>query len=140
MATRTIIRGDTYAIRRPLYTYTLVDVNNNPFNLTGCTIRTTFKPAVTDPNDDPNDATAAIKHTIIINGSGVATTTQGLYLVTTATSGQLKEYLTAVESRSLPVNVDLVSDVELTDGNGEVFTWLFSDTLRAVDGITNRTT
>lgn len=140
MAVRTIIRGDSYGIRRPLYTITLVDELGNPFNLTGCTVRTTYKAAVTTPVEDPTDTSAAIKHDIVINGSGAPTTENGLHLLGPATAGVLEEWLTSTESRALPTGVELVSDVELTDQNGEVFTWTFTDTLTAIDGVTNRTT
>jgi len=140
MATKTIIRGDSYGIRRPLFTITLVDELGDPFDLTGCTVRTTYKDVATDPNVDPDDANAPIRHSITINGSGVVTDTEGLTLVGLATAGVLQERLTAAESRLLPANMELISDVELTDQNGEIFTWLFTDTLKAVDGVTNRTT
>lgn len=140
MATRTIIRGDTYALRRPLFTITLVDENSDPFNLTSCTVRTTYKTAATSPDTDPDDTDAPIKHFITINGAGAVTDSDGLFLVGAATAGVLEERLSATESRAMPVNVELISDVELTDQNGEVFTWLFTDALKAVDGITNRTT
>ena len=140
MAVRNIIRGDSYAIRRPFYTITLVDENSNPFDLRGCTVRTTYKAALTSPVEDPNDSTAAIKHDIVVNSSGTVTSQNGLFLVGPATAGVLSERLTATESRSLPLNTPLLSDVELTDQNGEVFTWTFTDTVVAQDAVTNRTT
>ena len=140
MAVRTIIRGDSYALRRPLWTLTFVDELANPFNLTGCTVRTTYKTASTAPADDPNDTNAPIKHTIIINGSGTPTTQDGLFLVGAATGGIIEERLTATESRVLPLNTELLSDIEVTDASGEIFTWVITDTLKAVDGFTNRTT
>lgn len=140
MAVRTIIRGDSYGIRRPLFTLTLVDGSGNPFNLSGCTVRTTYKTAATDPVADPNDTNAPIKHFITINSGGTMTSNSGLFLVGAATAGVLQERLTAAESKAMPLNTELLSDVELTDQNGEVFTWLFTDTLKAIDGITNRIT
>ena len=140
MAVRTIIRGDSYALRRPLYTLTFVDELSNPFNLTGCTVRTTYKTASTSPADDPSDTNAPIKHTLTVDGTGTATLENGLYMIGLATAGVVEERLTATESRSLPLSTELLSDVELTDANGEVFTWVFTDTLLAVDGFTNRTT
>jgi hypothetical protein len=139
MAVRTIIRGDSYQLRRPFYTYTFVDENDAPLDLTGCTIRTTYKTEKTDPTVDTTDTDAAIKHTIVIDTFGVATTQTGLYLVGAATGGILKERLSATESRALPLETALYSDLELTDFNGEVFTWVFDDTLVAIDGYTNRT-
>lgn len=140
MAVRTIIRGDSYAIRRPLYTYTLVDDVGVPFNLTGCTIRTTYKSVLTPPETDPNDTSAPIKHTLIVDGSGNATTEDGLHLVGAASAGVVEEWLTATESRALPLATALISDIELVDQNGEVFTWMFDDTLQATEAVTNRTT
>ena len=139
MAVRTIIRGDSYGIRRPLYTITLVDDLGNPFDLTGCTIRTTYKAVITTPVEDPTDTSAAIKHDLTIDGTGTPTTENGLHLVGPPTAGVIEEWLTSTESRALPTGMELVSDVELTDVNGEVFTWTFTDTLTAVDGVTNRT-
>lgn len=140
MAVRTIIRGDSYGIRRPLWVITLVDEALDPFDLSGCTVRTTYKPTATSPADDPDDTDAPIKHTIVIAVNGTVTSSDGLILVGDATGGTLQERLTATESRVLPVNVELLSDVELTDQNGEVFTFPMTDTLKAVDGLTNRTT
>lgn len=140
MAVRTIIRGDSYGIRRPLYTLTLVDTNNNPFDLSGCTVRMTYKSVLTDPTTDPNDSNAPIKHSIVIAIDGTVTDSTGLVLVGDAADGVLEERLSASESRIIPANVELQSDVELTDQNGEVFTWLFTDTIKAVDGVTNRIT
>lgn len=140
MAVRTIIRGDSYGIRRPFYTITLVDIDSNPFNLTGCTIRVTYKPVINTPDDDPNDTTAAIKHDIVINGSGVVTSSTGISLEGAATAGELVERLTATETRALPLETPLFSDIELTDANGEVFTWMMEDTLMAIDAVTHRTT
>jgi len=140
MAIRTIIRGDSYGLRRPLFTITLVDNLNDPFNLANCTIRTTYKIAPTDPNTDPTDENAPIKHFIELDGVGAVVDNDGLVLVGPATDGVLEERLTAAESRVLPANVELQSDIELTDQNGEVFTWIFTDTLKAIDGVTNRTT
>src|SRR5690349_9833116 len=113
MAVRTIIRGDSYGIRRPLYTITLVDSLGDPFDLTGCTVRTTYKTTVTAPTDDPTDTSAAIKHDIVVNGVGTPTAQNGLHMVGAAADGVIEERLTAVESRSLPLNTPLFSDVVL---------------------------
>jgi hypothetical protein len=138
MAARTIIRGDSYGIRRPLYTITLVDEEAEPFDLTDCSVFTTYKVATTEPLDDPTDTSAPIKHELEVDSGGVPITQDGLYLVGSPTAGIIEERLTSAESASLPLAVDLISDIQLIDQNGEVFTWLFTDTLRAVDGVTNR--
>lgn len=138
MANITILAGDSYSIRRPLFRYTLVGPDNQPFDLTGCVVRTTFKPTILGPEDDATDATAPIKHTLRVNGAGVATEQSGLALATTPAAGTIEERVTAAETRVLPLNVPLYSDIELTDANGEVFTWLFTDTLTVKSGVTNR--
>lgn len=140
MATRTIIRGDSYGLRRPFYTYTFVDENDAPLDLTGCTIRVTYKAAPTDPTTDTTDSTAAIKHTIVIDTFGVATTQTGLYLTGAATGGIITQRLTATETKALPLGTSLLNDVELTDFNGEVASWILDDILTTIDGYTNRTT
>lgn len=139
MANVEVIRGDTYGIRRPFFIITLVDDAAQPFDLTGCTVRTTYKEAKTDPATDPTDTDAPIKHEIVINGSGVVTSQDGLFLQSTAAAGVLIERLTSAESLALPLNVQLISDVEVTDGNGEKFTVPSVDTVSAIDGVTNRT-
>lgn len=138
MAERIIIRGDSYALRRPLYRIELLTQDGLPFDLTGCTVRTTYKPEATSPQEDPNDISAAIQHDIEIGGDGEPEREAGLYLVGDAEEGVIEERLTASESRSLPLDTSLYSDIELTDANGEKFTWIMTDTLRAVDAYTNR--
>lgn len=138
MPTRTIIRGDSYALRRPLWTITLVDENSNPFDLTGCTVRTTYKQTLTAPDADPTDTSADITHDITIDGTGTATAENGLYLIGLATAGVIEERLTAAESRVLPLATPLLSDVEVTDANGEIFTVKFADTLDTEEGVTHR--
>jgi hypothetical protein len=138
MADRQIIRGDDYGVRRPLFRITLYTDTMAPFDLTGCTLRTTYKAAKTTPNADPNDTGAAIKHTLIINESGSATTQNGLYLIGLASGGVIEERLTATESRTLPLNTKLFSDVEITDSLGEKATFFSEGSLTAIDGYTNR--
>lgn len=140
MASVTLIRGDSYALRRPLFTHTFVDDLGAAFDLTGCTVRSTFKTATTDPTSDTTDSTAAIKATLIVDGTGTATTETKMYLVGAATAGVCELRLTAAETLALDTGVSWLSDVELTDANGEVFTFLFADTLETADGYTNRTT
>ncbi len=85
MANTTIIRGDSYALRRPLFTHTFVDDNGDPFDLSGCTVRSTFKTATTDPTTDTTDTTAVIKATLEVSSLGIATTETMMYLVGAAT-------------------------------------------------------
>jgi hypothetical protein len=99
----------------------------------------TYKPKSLPAATDPVDATAAIKHFITINSSGTVTAQNGLYLSTTAAAGVLIERLSPAETLALPAGTSLFNDVELTDGNGEVFTWLYTEPLVAVDAYTNRT-
>ena len=139
MADLQIVRGDSYALRRPLYTHLLTNANGTPFDLTGCTVRTTFKTETTDPNSDTTDSTAVIKGTLIVNGSGTATTETKMYMVGAATAGEVELRLSASDTLALATGTQWSSDVELTDGNGEVFTWVFTDKLSTIDGYTNRT-
>lgn len=139
MAEKLIIRGDSYTELRPLYIYTLVDNEGNPFDLTGCTIRTTYKTATTDPSTDPTDASAVIKHTLVVNALGSVTVSNGLIIVGPVTGGVIKEYLTRIETLDLPLGVSLHSDLEVTTAS-EVVTFISNDTIKAIDAYTNRTT
>lgn len=137
MAEKVIIRGDSYTTLRPLYTYILVNNLGDPLNLTGCTIRTTYKVAPTDPNTDTNDTTAAIKHNLIIDGTGAVVESNGLSLVSGVAGGIIREVLTKAETLALPADVSLKSDFELTTPE-EVVTFISDDTLKAIDAYTNR--
>lgn len=139
MTDRQVIRGDSFTTRRAFYQITLRDDQNQLFDLTGCTVRTTFKSTPDAPADDPDDTMAAIRHTLIVGVDGVPTLSNGLYLVGPATGGTIEERLTVAESIVLPLSIKLVSDIEVTDAGGEVMTLLFQGTLTAIDGITNRT-
>lgn len=137
-----VVRGDSYALRRPLFTYTLVDDQDppQPFDLSGCTVRTTWKTATTDPNTDTTDATAVLTGTLIVDGTGTATTETNLYLVGDATAGTIQHRVSSADTLALDLDVTWSGDVELTDSNGEVFTFFFDgDTIIAIDGYTNRT-
>ena len=135
---RTIIRGDSYALRRPLYTYTLVDENLDPLNLAGCTVRTTYRSAPASVTEDPTDGSAVWKGTLKIDSNGVPTLTEGMALKGTAMEGVVEVRLSAEDSRKLPENLELISDLEVTDAQGEKFTFVFEEKLKAVDGITHR--
>ena len=136
---RTLIRGDSYAIRRPLYVITFVDDEATPLDLTGCTIRSTYKVAPTDPTIDDTDDGAYIKSTLVIDNDGDATTEDGLFLQSTASTGVVVQKLEASDTLALPLNIEIRGDIELTDPNGEVFTWILDEALVAIDGYTNRT-
>jgi hypothetical protein len=140
MADTEIYRGDSYAIRRPLYTHTFVDDNGDPFDLTSCTVRSTFKTIPTDSETDTTDSTAVIKATLIVDGTGTATTQTKMYLVGAATAGVCELRLSSTDTGAMLTDTDFFSDVELTDGNGEVFTFVMPDSLRVVEAYTNRTT
>lgn len=139
---KTVIRGDTYVLRRKLFYIEIVDEDLNPFDLAGCTVRSTFKAAPTDPSVDTTDTTGYIKATIVFNEAGTVTSSSGLALQdgTTALDGMLVQTLTSTQSKALPVDVDLFSDVEITDADGEVFTVIMTGKLVAIDGYTNRVT
>ncbi len=136
---RELIRGDDYGVGRYLFRYALVTALGAPYDLTGCRVDVTYKAAITDPGIDPTDSTATVKHTLIVTSSGVATTTTGLYLVGSATAGVVEERMTRAETLAMPLTTNLLSDLQLTDARGEVTTFLFTDTISARDGITNRT-
>lgn len=136
-----IVRGDTYVLRRPFLVYDLVDDTLSPFDLTGCTIRTTWKVATTDPNTDTTDADGVLKGTLVVDGTGTATTEDGLYMVGLATDGTIEHRLPSADTLALDIGVTWVSDLEVTDANGEVSTFFFDgETATAIDGYTNRTT
>jgi len=137
MAEKLIIRGDSYTVLRPLYIYTIVNDEGGPFDLTGCTVRTTYKDATTDPNEDSNDVDAAIKHDLVVDNLGAVTLTHGLFLVAGVAGGIIKEYLTRAETLSLPLGTSLKSDLEITTPN-EVVSFISLDTLKAIDAYTNR--
>lgn len=138
---RTIVRGDSYASRRPLYTYTLANSEElSPLNLSGCTVRTTYRTSPAKVEEDPTDASAVWKGTLVISSSGVPTTSNGLVLKGTASSGVIEVHMSAEDTRTLPLNVELISDLEVTDAQGEVFTFLFDEKIIAIDGVTHRRT
>ena len=140
MANITIFRGDSYAIRRPLFTYALFDIDGDPFDLSGCVIRTTYKADLVAIEDDPTDDTAVDKHEIRISSLGAVTSQIGLYLASTAIAGQLIERFTSTETAAIPIETPLISDVELVDVNGEKFTFPQSDFIVAINAVTNRST
>jgi len=143
MANREITRSDSYQQRRPLYIIELDAVDPvtgtiGPLNLAGTTVRTTFKRVPTDPVSDPNDTDAPIKADITIDSTGVATS-NGLVLVGAANAGKLGHHLTAVQSRSLPLGQQWVSDVVVIFADtGEEISKRYTDTVSAADRITNR--
>lgn len=138
MPDRTLIRGDSYATRRPLYRTQFYDTAGLPLNLTGCTIRTTYRPAPTAPIDDPNDSGAVIRHTLSVGTDGVIGTQDGLFIVGVVADGLVEERFTAAETRNLPLAQRLLSDIELTDARGEVTTWIMQEGIVTVDGYTHR--
>lgn len=139
MASIPIIIGDSYDIARRLWEFTFVDINGNPYDLAGCKIKTTYKATILPFDTDPNDDMAIVKHYIIINSSGVVTSSSGLKLSTTASAGKIKESLSKTETILLPTQ-DVYGDIRLTDANGENFTFPFLDTIKGVQSVTNRTT
>lgn len=139
MASIPILIGDSYAIARRLWEFTFVDVNGNPYDLAGCKIKTTYKTIVLPFDQDPNDETAIIKHSLILNGSGGVTSSTGLSLSTTAAAGKIKEYFAKTETILLPPSTEVYGDIRLTDANGENFTFPFLDTIKGIQTVTNRT-
>lgn len=148
MANRDIIAGDSYAIARPLYLYALTNSAGGAFDLTNCTVLTTFKPS---PDADATDAAAVIEAQLTIDDGGNATEdglllgemVNGEFVALPATAGTFVHRLTAAQSAGITVDTPFVSDVEVIDytddPTGEVTTFMFTeDTLTVVNGITNR--
>ena len=135
---REIIRGDSYAIKRPLYVYTIVDENLNPFNLAGCTVRTTYRSTPASISEDPNDESAIWTGTLVVSSAGTETYSKGLSLQGLANEGKVEVRLSAEDSRKFPLDKELISDFEITDSLGEVFTFEFEEKLVAVEGVTHR--
>lgn len=138
MAQRSITRGDSYGLRRPLYEYEFINDLGESFDLAGCTIRTTYKPEKTSIEDDPEDMSAAIVHELVLDANGIPTKEDGLYLIGNALEGKIQERLSAQETKVLPLNTPLKGDVEVVDAAGEIFTWVLDEELVAVDGYTHR--
>ena len=150
MTDRTIIAGDSYETLRPLFRIELKDADGAAFDLTSCIVRTTFK-AVAD--SDATDAEAVITADAEIDSSGDITAGSGLvladivdgeYTASAASAGVLLHFLSSTESAAVPVGTAYISDVEVSapaaSGSGkERITFLFTDTLTCVNGITNRT-
>lgn len=138
MATRTITRGDSYSLRRPLYQITFINAEGDPMDLAGCTIRTTYKAEQTTIEEDPEDIHAVIVHELVIDEAGLPVVEDGLYLIGDAVEGTIEERLTAAETKTLPLNTPLLGDIEIQDAAGEIFTWIVDEELVAVDGYTHR--
>jgi hypothetical protein len=138
MAEKIIIRGDSYGLRRPIYTYEFLDADQDPLDLRGYKVQVTFKPAITTIEADGTDTTAKVKHEVQFGLGGAIVYQNGLYLVDTVLDGIIEDRWTKTETAALPVDTTLYGDVQLTDPNGEVFTWLFDETVKAVDGLTHR--
>lgn len=140
MTDRTIYRGDSYVIRRQLFHIALANVGLGAFDMTDCTILTTYKQEKTDPNEDPNDSTAPLKGSITFDGSGNVTANSNLVLPDGKTAGDGELHMTADRGATLvlPLETAMKSDVEVIDANGEHFTIESVWTLTAIDGVTNR--
>lgn len=139
MATKTIIRGDDYNLARPFCEYAILNEAGQPMNLAGCIVMTTYRSAIQPIETDPFDANAIVKHHIQIAGDGSVTTASGLRLDTTAAAGVIIEGMTAAETQLFPLGVSCRSDVQITDANGEIVTYIMEDDVIAIDAYTNRT-
>lgn len=138
MTTRSIYQQDSYNSTRYFQRHAFFDDALNPMDLRGCKIMTTWKPVVTSLSVDPNDSVAPIKHEIQISLGGTVTVSTGLVLETVATDGVILEHLTTTETANMPLDTELIGDLQLIDANGEILTWLFSDRIKAVSAVTNR--
>lgn len=139
MVNRMVIRGDDYVIRRYLLRFALVDDMLAPMDLTGCTVRSTWRPAPVSPEDDPNDAAADLAASITFDGSGAVTESDGLALPNggSAVAGVLELIADRSVTAALPVGTALKGDVQVTDSNGEVLTVLVQETITAQDAYTS---
>lgn len=132
-----VIRGDSYGTLRPLFILKFASPTGGRYNLAGATVRTTYKPESTDPNVDVDDSGAVIRHEIVINEDGVVAASTGLALIGAASDGVIHEYLTSTESKALPLDVELYSDVQITIGS-DTISFVQGTPVVAVDGYTNR--
>lgn len=149
MVAREIIAGDSYAIARPLYLYALTNIGGGAFDLTHCTVMTTFKP---QPDSDLTDAAAVIEAQLTVDDAGTVTLEDGLllgemvdgdFVPLPATAGKFVHRLTAAQSAGITVDTPFVSDVQVIDYSldpaGEVTTFLYTaDTLTVIPSVTNR--
>jgi hypothetical protein len=136
----TIIRGDDekWFVR-------LFDADGVPFDLTGCTVWITGKTA---KSNDADDADALYTHTIVIDGAGAVTSSDGISLggtdpdtgtaYTLATEGALTQHLADTESTLLAAGT-IVYDVQLKDAAGEIHT-ILQDSDTVVEDVTRRIT
>ena len=138
MTIRSIYQQDSYNFTRYLQRIEFFDDALNPMDLRGCTILVTYKPALVAVADDATDTTAAIKHELQISLAGEVTVSTGLSLETDALSGVVIERLTSAETTDMPIDTLLTGDLQLTDANGEILTWVFTESLKTVPAATNR--
>lgn len=141
MANREIIAGDSYDYpERRLFIDALATLEGEPFPFAGKIVRATFKPV---PDDDPADEAAVIKAEMRFNDDGTVLSTNGLEL---DPGGQLVHNLTAEQSATIPAGTSYISDVQISRYDPVVgkevgvYTFMFTDTLVAKLGITNRST
>lgn len=143
MSQRTIVRGDTYVIRRAVFVVTAVQLDLvTPFDFSGCTVRMTFRATPVPIATDSTDSTAALKGTIAFTALGAVSGSpenMALPVGGTAAQGVLWLTATAAITAALPLGTILHFDVQVTDANGEILTAIMPGTLTAVDGYTNRT-
>lgn len=130
-----IVKGDSYAIRRPMWTHEFVDINNDPMDFAGCTLLTTYKPSIVPIDDDPDDSEAVVRHSIVFDMDGQPTSENGLFYIA---PGVIVERFPSELTRTLPTGVALRFDIQLEDANGEYFTFVIGETVTATDSITNR--
>jgi hypothetical protein len=145
---RELYRGDDYVIRRQVFHIELVDLSYevpegedpHPFDMAGCSIRTTFKETPTDLLDDPDDEGAPVKGEIIFDESGTVSTATLLSLPPgrQAQHGELYLTMPKTATAQLPPDTPLSGDIQVTDTNGEDSTIPVLWTLVGRDGYTNR--
>jgi len=137
-----LVIGDDYAANRPFDTLSFVTDELTPFDLSGCTLLTTWKAAVTDPATDPDDTSAVFTGALVVDAEGNPTTEDGIYLIGDATAGTVQVRVFRTDTAALPVGETWLFDYQLTDSDGETQTWLYdadADRISARFGATNRT-
>jgi len=134
--------GDDYGRSRPFDQLEFVTDELAPFDLSGCTLLTTWKTAVTDPATDPDDSSAVFTGALVVDAEGVPTTQDGIYLIGDATAGTVQVRLFKADTNLLPVGESWMFDYSLTDSDGETETWTYDaagDLVSAEWRVTNRT-
>lgn len=138
---RVLTRGDDYWADRPVWTVTLVGVdpldpdNLTPFDLTGCTVRSTWRPGPIPPGEDASDTTAALAASIAFDGNGDVTASSHMILPpdSSASDGVLLLVADRATTTAMPLTAGLRGDVQITDAADKVVSVPVLATLALID-------